>query len=125
MGATARDPTAQLVAAEALSAVDALRLTLERNVNDLMAHAQRGEEAPIEARILYRFQSSQVAETAAFHVNRLLKSCGGSGVYRKHPLTRFFLDIHTGRAHVANFADPVARNLGGYLCGLDNLDPTV
>jgi 3-hydroxy-9,10-secoandrosta-1,3,5(10)-triene-9,17-dione monooxygenase len=66
-----------------------------------------------------------VPETCAFHISRLLKSCGGSGIYRSHPLTRFFLDIHAGRAHVANFADPVGRNFGGVLCGLDNMDPTV
>jgi 3-hydroxy-9,10-secoandrosta-1,3,5(10)-triene-9,17-dione monooxygenase len=124
LGATAKDPTAQLVVAEAMSAVDQMKLALDRNFDDMMAHAESGGAAPVESRLLYRFQSSQVPEACAHHVSRLLKSCGGSGIYRSHPITRFFLDIHAGRAHVANYADPVGRNLGGVLCGLENMDPT-
>lgn len=125
LGATARDPSAQMVAAEAASAVDSMRLVLRRNFDDMYGSAVEGGAAELDHRLLYRFQSAQVAETCAFHVSRLLKACGGSGIYRSHPLTRFFLDIHAGRAHVANYADPVARNFGGYLCGLDNMDATV
>ncbi|HWI10637.1 MAG TPA: acyl-CoA dehydrogenase family protein [Burkholderiaceae bacterium] len=125
LGATAKDPTAQMVISEAASAVDLMKLAIDRNFDDMMAHAEKGAAAPLESRLLYRFQSAQVPETCAFHISRLLKSCGGSGIYRSHPLTRFFLDIHAGRAHVANFADPVGRNFGGVLCGLDNMDPTV
>ena len=124
LGATAKDPTAQMVVSEAASAVDMMKLAINRNFDDMMAHAEEGGAAELESRLLYRFQSAQVADTCAFHVSRLLKSCGGSGIYRSHPLTRFFLDIHAGRAHVANFADPVGRNYGGVLCGLDNMDPT-
>jgi 3-hydroxy-9,10-secoandrosta-1,3,5(10)-triene-9,17-dione monooxygenase len=125
LGATAKDPTAQMVVSEAVSAVDMMKLAIDRNFDDMMAHAEKGGAAAVESRLLYRFQSAQVPETCAFHISRLLKSCGGSGIYRSHPLTRFFLDIHAGRAHVANFADPVGRNFGGVLCGLDNMDPTV
>lgn len=125
LGATANDPTAQLVAAEAAVAVDQLKLTLFRNFATMMECAEKGESAPIDDRLLYRFQSSQVPDICAHHVSRLLKSCGGSGIYLKHPLTRYFLDIHAGRAHVANYADPVGRNLGGVLCGLENKDSTV
>lgn len=125
LGATANDPTAQLVAAEAASAVDQLKVTLFRNFDAMMVHAERGESAPVEDRLLYRFQSSQVPEICAHHVSRLLKSCGGSGIYTTHPIVRYFLDIHAGRAHVANYADPVGRNFGGVLCGLENKDTTV
>ena len=91
----------------------------------MMAYAEDGEQAPLEDRLLYRFQSSQAPEICAFHVSRLLKSCGGSGIYLSHPVLRYFLDIHAGRAHVANYADPVGRNFGGFLCGLENKDATV
>jgi 3-hydroxy-9,10-secoandrosta-1,3,5(10)-triene-9,17-dione monooxygenase len=124
LGATAKEPTAQMFIAEAVSAVDMMKLALNRNFDDMMLHAEQGGAAALQSRLLYRFQSAQVPETCAFHINRLLKSCGGSGIYRSHPLTRFFLDIHAGRSHVANFAEPVGRNFGGVLCGLDNLDPT-
>lgn len=125
LGATANDPSAQLVASEAASAVDQLKTTLFRNFEALMSAAQKGEPAPIEDRLLYRFQSSQAPEICAHHVSRLLKACGGSGLYQSHPVVRYFLDIHAGRAHVANYADPVGRNFGGVLCGLENKDTTV
>ncbi|WP_139832734.1 MULTISPECIES: acyl-CoA dehydrogenase family protein [unclassified Pseudomonas] len=125
LGATANDPSAQLVASEAASALDQLKTTLYRNFEAMMQAAERGEPAPLEDRLLYRFQSSQVPEVCAHHVSRLLKACGGSGIYRQHAVVRFFLDIHAGRAHVANYADPVGRNFGGVLCGLDNKDTTV
>ena len=125
LGATANDPSAQLVASEAASAVDQLKTTLFRNFEALMSAAQKGESAPIEDRLLYRFQSSQAPEICAHHVSRLLKACGGSGLYQSHPVVRYFLDIHAGRAHVANYADPVGRNFGGVLCGLENKDTTV
>lgn len=125
LGATANDPSAQLVASEAASAVDQLKTTLFRNFEALMSAAEKGEPAPIEDRLLYRFQSSQAPEICAHHVSRLLKACGGSGLYQSHPVVRYFLDIHAGRAHVANYADPVGRNFGGVLCGLENKDTTV
>ncbi|NLP64877.1 acyl-CoA dehydrogenase family protein [Paraburkholderia sacchari] len=125
LGATANDPTAQLVAAEAASAVDQLKTTLFRNFEAMMDAAEAGEQATVDDRLLYRFQSSQAPEICAHHVSRLLKSCGGSGIYSGHPVLRYFLDIHAGRAHVANYADPVGRNYGGFLCGLENKDMTV
>jgi 3-hydroxy-9,10-secoandrosta-1,3,5(10)-triene-9,17-dione monooxygenase len=66
-----------------------------------------------------------VPEICAQHVSRLLKSCGGSGVYLHHPVQRYFLDIHTARSHVANNVDMVGRNFGGVLLGRENQDPTV
>jgi 3-hydroxy-9,10-secoandrosta-1,3,5(10)-triene-9,17-dione monooxygenase len=125
LGRTADDPSAQVIIAEASAAVDHLKLTLARNMDAMIAYAERGEAAPIEDRLLYRYQSSQVPEICAQHVSKLLKSCGGSGVYLTHPVQRYFLDIHTARSHVANNVDMVGRNFGGVLLGLENKDPTV
>lgn len=41
------------------------------------------------------------------------------------PLVLRFLDLHTARSYVANYAAPLGRNLGGARMGLDNRDPTV
>lgn len=125
LGSTANDPTAQIALSEASSAVDQMKTTLFRNFDELMEYASRGEAAPIENRLLYRYQSAQVADTCAMFVSRLLKSCGASGLQMSNPLTRHFLDCHAGRAHVANYADNNGRNLGGVMCGLDNKDAAV
>lgn len=125
LGRTADDPTAQLVIAEAEAAVDYLRLALSRNLDAMMACAEKGKAATIEDRLLFRYQSSQVPDICALHVSKLLKSCGGSGIYLTHPIQRYFLDIHAARNHVANNADMVGRNYGGALLGLENKDTTV
>lgn len=125
LGQTAADPTAQQVLSEAVSAVDQMRTTLFRNFDELMTYAQRGESMPIEDRLLYRYQSAQVADVCATHVSRLLKSCGASGLQMSNPITRIFLDCHAGRAHVANYAENNGRNYGGVLCGLENKDAAV
>lgn len=125
LGRTADDPTAQLIVAEALAAVDQLKLALSRNLDTMMACAERGQAAPIEDRLLYRYQSAQVPEVCAQHVSKLLKTCGGSGIYLSHPVQRYFLDIHSARSHVANNHDMFARNYGSVLLGLDNKDSTV
>lgn len=125
LGRTALDPIAQSVAAETASMIDLMKLALARNFDDMMSHAERGQQAPVNERLLYRFQSAQVVDICAEYVSKLLKSCGGSGIYNSHPLVRYFLDIHAGRAHVANNQGPVARNFGGVLLGEPNMDPTV
>ncbi len=102
-----------------------MKLALARNFDDMMDHAMRGGQAALDDRLLYRFQSAQVVDICADLVSKLLKSCGGSGIYSSHPLVRYFLDIHAGRAHVANNQSPVARNFGGVLLGEPNQDPTV
>lgn len=125
LGRTADDPTAQLAIAEATAAVDQLRLALARNMDTMLAYAEKKQSAPIADRVLYRYQSAQVPDVCAQHVSKLLKSCGGSGVYLTHPVQRYFLDIHCARSHVANNLDMVGRNYGGVLLGLDNKDTTV
>jgi len=125
LGRTALDPTAQSVAAETASMIDLMKLALLRNFDNMMAHAEQSGQAPVGDRLLYRFQSAQVVDVCAEYASKLLKSCGGSGIYESHPLTRYFLDIHAGRAHVANNQGPVARNFGGVLLGEPNMDPTV
>ena len=125
LGRTAADPVVQSVAAETASMIDLMKLALVRNFNEMMDYAIRGQQAPVDDRLLFRFQSAQVVDICADLVSKLLKSCGGSGIYNSHPLVRYFLDIHAGRAHVANNQGPVARNFGGVLLGEPNQDPTV
>jgi 3-hydroxy-9,10-secoandrosta-1,3,5(10)-triene-9,17-dione monooxygenase len=125
LGRTAEDPNAQAAVADTLETLDYLKLALFRNVDHMLTCAARGEAAPLEDRLLYRYQSARVADLCAQQVSRLFQSCGAAGVYLDRPLVRRFLDLHTARSHVANHAAPLGRNLGGYRMGLDNRDPTV
>lgn len=119
---TTEDAGAQIACAEAQAAVDEMRLVLLRNFSSMMQAARDGQSIPVETRVEYRFQSAAVAERCATHVNRLLRYCGGRGIYLSNPITRTFLDLHAARAHVANNIDPFGRNYGGVLMGQNNTD---
>lgn len=119
---TADDPSAQLVIAETASAIDEMKQILFRNFGVLMAQARSDQPYDLEERLLFRFQSGQILDRCAKLISRLFYACGAQGVYRGSPLARAFVDIHTGRTHVANNPDKVGRNFGGVLLGNPNTD---
>lgn len=55
----AADPDAQVRFAEAAAAIDAVRLQLYRNFDELMEHARAGTLVPLERRAQYRFDASR------------------------------------------------------------------
>jgi 3-hydroxy-9,10-secoandrosta-1,3,5(10)-triene-9,17-dione monooxygenase len=71
---------------------------------------------------MFRFQSGQILDRCAELISRLFYSCGAQGTYRSSPLVRTFVDIHTGRTHIANNPFKVARNYGGFMLGNPNTD---
>lgn len=119
---TADDPDAQVIIAETASAIDEMKTTLNRNFGVLMANARAGGELYLEQRLLFRFQSAQILDRCAQLISRLFYSCGAQGMYRSSPLVRAFVDIHSGRTHIANNPFKVARNFGGYMLGNPNTD---
>ncbi|WP_233575859.1 flavin-dependent monooxygenase [Noviherbaspirillum saxi] len=119
---TTEDTGAQLACADAQAAVDEMKAVLQRNFSVMMKAADEGQPLPVKTRVQYRYHSAAVAERSAAHVSRLLRYCGGRGIYLSNPLTRVFLDVHAARSHVANNVDPFARNYGGMLLGRDNAD---
>jgi 3-hydroxy-9,10-secoandrosta-1,3,5(10)-triene-9,17-dione monooxygenase len=119
---TSDDPDAQVVIAETASAIDEMKTVLNRNFGVLMAKARAGEELDLEERLRFRFQSAQILDRCAELISRLFYSCGAQGTYRSSPLVRTFVDIHTGRTHIANNPFKVARNYGGFMLGNPNTD---
>lgn len=119
---TANDPDAQRVIAETAAAVDEMQLVLNRNFDVLMGQASAGADYDLEQRLLFRFQSGQILDRCAKLITRMFYSCGALGIYRSSPLVRAFVDIHSGRTHVANNPGSVSRNLGAVLLGNPNTD---
>jgi 3-hydroxy-9,10-secoandrosta-1,3,5(10)-triene-9,17-dione monooxygenase len=119
---TAADPTAQSVASDTAIAIDEMKLILFRNFQVLGDKVKAGRPLDLEERIRFRVQSAQVSDRCAQLISRLFYSCGAQGIYRDSPLVRTFVDIHTGRTHIANNVDKVARNYGGFLLGGENTD---
>jgi 3-hydroxy-9,10-secoandrosta-1,3,5(10)-triene-9,17-dione monooxygenase len=116
------DPNVQRLCAEASVALDEVKLVLFRNIDDLMAHAERSEPTPIATRVRYRYDSSNAADRCAKLVSSLFNAAGGRVLFLGHPLQRAWLDVNAARAHYANNPDKPARNFGGVELELANTD---
>lgn len=119
---TAGDPTAQYNLALAGSIADELQLVLFRNFDRLMEAARGGTPLSIEERIKMRFDSALVLQRCVEGVDLLMACAGGMGTFLNHPVNRYFLDIHTGRGHVANTPEKFGRNWGAVQLGEPNGD---
>ena len=117
---TARDPDAQLICAEAASAIDEMREILHRNFRILGDFARAGQQASIEQRLLFRYQTSAVSERTLDIAAKMFKCVGGSGLFATHPFGRIYADLIAARQHVANQSQVNGRGYGGVLLGLEN-----
>jgi 3-hydroxy-9,10-secoandrosta-1,3,5(10)-triene-9,17-dione monooxygenase len=118
----AQNPVAQLAAADAALAIDAMKLDLFGSFDSMMSKLRGGESLDIGDRIHYRYQSALAAERCTEHISRLFKACGAGGIFLANPIARFFTDIHAARAHYANNPDRYGRNYGAVLLGQENTD---
>lgn len=122
---TANDPDAQLSCAEAASAIDEMKCILHRNYAEIDDYARRGENPPEEKRLLWRYQSSVVAERCLTLAGKMFKSAGGSGLYNSLSFGRIYSDMIAARQHVSNQSQVSGRGYGAVLLGLPNKDPMI
>lgn len=116
------NPDAQLAVAKAETTLDALRVVLHRNFDEMMAYAERGETPPIESRVMWRWQSSEAVSKCVEVVDELFGLCGGRALFLSSPMHRFFVDVHGARAHYANRPETSGRNFGRVQLGMRTTD---
>jgi Acyl-CoA dehydrogenases len=107
--ASKSDPFLLAAISRAHSEVIEMEQTLRLTFEDLMAIAERGEPIPMEKRALYAYNSSSVVRRLAALVDDMVKLLGGRAIYMSSPIIQPWLDLHAGRAHVAN--DPNNRSV--------------
>ena len=105
--ASKADPMLHAAIAKAHAQILEMELTLKTTFDDLMDIANRGEPIPMEKRALYAYQSSNVVRRLADLVDDMVQLLGGRAIYMTSEILQPWLDIHAGRAHVAN--DPNNR----------------
>ena len=98
------------------------KTTLFRNFAVLSDCARRGEQADIDTRLRFRYQSAQIAGRCGDLITRMYHLSGADGISRGNRIARTFCDIHTGRTHVANNPNTVGRNFGAVMLGAPNTD---
>ena len=84
-----------------------MELVLRAQFDELMEIAKSGAPIPMEKRALFTYQSSNVVRRCGELVDGMMKLLGGRAIYTSSEIIQPWLDLHAGRAHVAN--DPSNR----------------
>ena len=114
--ASKADPFLHEAIARAHAQITEMENTLRLTFDDLMGYAERGEPIPMEKRTLYAYNSSSVVRRLADLADDMVKLLGGRAIYTSSEVIQPWLDLHAGRAHVAN--DPNNRTadvIGGIM----------
>ena len=101
------DPILHAALARAISEKSEMETTLRLTFEELMGYAERGEPIPMQKRAFFTYQSSNVVRRLADLVDDIVKLLGGRAIYMTSEIIQPWLDLHAGRAHVAN--DPANR----------------
>lgn len=117
-GKAADDSFNQIRIADSAAQLDAAVLQVERDIDEELGYARRGEKVPMALRV--RVRRDQVNATAAgiAAVDRLFESAGGRALRAGTPIQRFWRDAHAGRVHAINDPEKVRVMYGQFELGL-------
>jgi 3-hydroxy-9,10-secoandrosta-1,3,5(10)-triene-9,17-dione monooxygenase len=96
------DPFAHVRVARAASEIDAAVLQMERNMTELLRHAEAGREIPLELRLRTRRDQVRGTERAIEAIELLFENSGGHSIRTPNAIERQWRDAHAGSVHVAN-----------------------
>ena len=105
--ASKQDPILHAALARAIAEKGEMETTLRLTFDDLMGYAERGEAIPMEKRAFYTSPSATVVRRLASLIDDVVQLLGGRAIYMTSDIIQPWLDLHAGRAHVAN--DPGNR----------------
>jgi 3-hydroxy-9,10-secoandrosta-1,3,5(10)-triene-9,17-dione monooxygenase len=117
------DGDAQYACAQAVAAIHEMRTLLHDTCRRLESYAESGEQPPMSERLLYRYQSSEVAERCVRCATDLFQAAGGTALFDTAPFGMIHRNLMAGRSHVGNRYREMGRRVGGVQLGLP-LDPT-
>jgi 3-hydroxy-9,10-secoandrosta-1,3,5(10)-triene-9,17-dione monooxygenase len=116
--ASKNDPFLMAAISKAHAQVIEMEQTLRLTFEDLMGYAERGEAIPMEKRTLYAYNSASVVRRMAELVDGMMELLGGRAIYTSSPIIQPWLDLHAGRAHVANDPNNRTQDLVGGILGM-------
>jgi 3-hydroxy-9,10-secoandrosta-1,3,5(10)-triene-9,17-dione monooxygenase len=115
--ASKADPILHAALARAISEKSEMETTLRLTFDELMGYAERGEPIPMQKRAFFTYQSSNVVRRLADLVDDIVKLLGGRAIYMTSEIIQPWLDLHAGRAHVANDPSNRTADVVGTLLG--------
>jgi 3-hydroxy-9,10-secoandrosta-1,3,5(10)-triene-9,17-dione monooxygenase len=115
----------QIRLAEATAAIDAARLVLLRNCDEVMAIAEGGGLPTLEQKVRYRRDGAYAAKLCTRAVDQLFEAYGGDGLYDLRDIQRAFRDVHAASGHAALTWDVAATSYGKVALGIRLDHPTL
>jgi 3-hydroxy-9,10-secoandrosta-1,3,5(10)-triene-9,17-dione monooxygenase len=117
-GKAADDSFNQLRIAEAASRIDGAVLQIERNLEEELDYATKGEKIPMPLRVRVRRDQVNATGAGIVAVDRLFESAGGRALRTGTPIQRFWRDAHAGRVHAINDPEKALAMYGQFELGL-------
>lgn len=105
--------------AEASGLIDAARLLLLRDANDVVDVAASGAQVDIDRRIRNRRDHALAVRFCANAVNGLYASTGASGLFLENRLQRCWRDVNSIEKHIGVNWDAVSAMYGQHALGLE------
>lgn len=114
----AEAPVTHLQIAESTVKLDAARLLLRRGVDDLEAHAARGEIVREPGRLRARMDAAYAASLCRQAIEIVFDAGGGSALALANPIQRMSRDARALGQHAALSLQPILESYGRSLLGL-------
>lgn len=111
-------PGIQLKLGEAMAAVDAARLLVDRDLKDIMNTVSAGRELTMQQRARNKGDWGYAARLSVQAVDAIFAASGGGGLFRTGRIQRYWRDAHAGSAHISMNWDAVGALYGRVTLGL-------
>ncbi|MDE0794747.1 MAG: acyl-CoA dehydrogenase family protein [Alphaproteobacteria bacterium] len=111
-------PGIQLKLGEAMAAVDAARLLVDRDLKDIMETVSSGRELTIDQRARNKGDWGYAARLSVQAVDAIFAAGGGGALFKTARIQRYWRDTHAGSAHISMNWDAVGALYGRVTLGL-------
>jgi len=111
--------TVQMRVAEATASIDAAQLMIHRDINETLATVAAGKRADIALRMRNRLTHSFATKLLVQAVDAVFIAAGGAALGLRHPVQRFWRDIHAASSHISLNWDSVSAMYGQHVFGLE------
>jgi alkylation response protein AidB-like acyl-CoA dehydrogenase len=111
--------TVQLRVAEATASVDAAQLMIHRDLRETREMVERGHPIGIDLRMRNRLTHTFSTRLLIQAVDAVFLAAGGSALGLRHPVQRFWRDIHAASSHISLNWDSVGAMYGQHVFGLE------
>ena len=121
-GSVAQLATVQMRVAEAAAMIDTAEQLLRRDAREALAAAEAGRATDMALRMRSRRDFGYAVLMSCQAIEKLLRACGGAGVYSDFEIQRCYRDAYAAAGHIGNNWDSAATVFGRTTLGFEITD---